>query len=122
MLNFREIGNYRQRPRVLHRHGDALRFDFDAALGNGRHPSIFDRDRFVSLLAGPRRLNGSGLLEKYPNLSAYVARGEARAAYKRAVEDQLAGFHWQATDPLMKVSSGLNAVIALRHGLRGCAL
>ena len=25
-----------------------------------------------------RRLNGSGLLEKYPNLSAYVARGEAR--------------------------------------------
>ena len=31
-----------------------------------------------------RRLNGSGLLEEYPNLSAYVARGEARPAYKRA--------------------------------------
>src|SRR5215203_1147848 len=31
-----------------------------------------------------RRLNGSGLLEKYPNLTAYVARGEGRAAYKRA--------------------------------------
>jgi len=31
-----------------------------------------------------RRLNGSGLLEKYPNLSAYVARGEGRPAYKRA--------------------------------------
>jgi glutathione S-transferase len=39
-----------------------------------------------------RRLNGSGLLEKYPNLSAYVARGEARAAYKRAFDDQLAVF------------------------------
>jgi glutathione S-transferase len=39
-----------------------------------------------------RRLNGSGLLEKYPNLSAHVARGEARAAYKRAFEDQLAVF------------------------------
>jgi glutathione S-transferase len=39
-----------------------------------------------------RRLNGSGLLEKYPNLSAYVARGEARPAYKRAFEDQLAVF------------------------------
>jgi glutathione S-transferase len=39
-----------------------------------------------------RRLNGSGLLEEYPNLSAYVARGEARAAYKRAVVDQLAVF------------------------------
>ena len=39
-----------------------------------------------------RRLNGSGLVEKYPNLSGYVARGEARPAYKRAFEDQLAVF------------------------------
>jgi glutathione S-transferase len=39
-----------------------------------------------------RRLNGSGLLEEYPNLSAYVARGEARPAYKRAFDDQLAVF------------------------------
>ena len=38
------------------------------------------------------RLNGSGILEKYPNLSAYVARGEARPAYKRAFDDQLAVF------------------------------
>jgi len=34
-----------------------------------------------------RRLNGSGILDEYPNLSAYVARGEARPAYKRAFED-----------------------------------
>ena len=39
-----------------------------------------------------RRLNGSGMLEKYPNLAAYVARGEARPAYKRAFGDQLAVF------------------------------
>ncbi|WP_353644721.1 glutathione S-transferase family protein [Mesorhizobium sp. WSM2239] len=39
-----------------------------------------------------RRLEGSGLLEEYPNLSAYVARGEARPAYKRAFEAQLAVF------------------------------
>ena len=39
-----------------------------------------------------RRLNGSGLLEEYPNLSAYVARGEARPAYKRAFAAQLAVF------------------------------
>ena len=32
-----------------------------------------------------RRLNGSGLLEKYPNLCAYVARGEARPAVSRGV-------------------------------------
>jgi glutathione S-transferase len=39
-----------------------------------------------------RRLEGSGLLEEYPNLSAYVARGEARPAYKRAFDAQLAVF------------------------------
>ena len=39
-----------------------------------------------------RRLSGSGVLEEYPNLSAYVARAEARPAYKRAFGDQLAVF------------------------------
>jgi glutathione S-transferase len=39
-----------------------------------------------------RRLSGSGEVEKYPNLSAYVARGEARPAYKRAFDAQLAVF------------------------------
>ena len=32
----------------------------------------------------------SGMLDEYPNLSAYVARGEARPAYKRAFAAQLA--------------------------------
>ena len=36
------------------------------------------------------RLRASGLLDAYPNLAAYVARGEARPAYKRAFEAQLA--------------------------------
>jgi glutathione S-transferase len=39
-----------------------------------------------------RRLSTSGIVEKYPNLSAYVARGEARPAYQRAFADQLAVF------------------------------
>jgi glutathione S-transferase len=39
-----------------------------------------------------RRLNGSGILEEYPNLAAYVARGEARPAFKRAFDAQLALF------------------------------
>ena len=39
-----------------------------------------------------RRLGASGLMEGYPSLSAYVARGEARPAYKRAFADQLAVF------------------------------
>lgn len=39
-----------------------------------------------------RRLSGWGELEKYPNLSAYVARGQARPAYQRAFEAQRAVF------------------------------
>ena len=36
------------------------------------------------------RLRMSGILDEYPKLAAYVARGEARPAYKRAFEAQLA--------------------------------
>ena len=36
------------------------------------------------------RLRASGLLDEYPNLSAYVTHGEARPAYKRAFDAQLA--------------------------------
>ena len=36
------------------------------------------------------RLRMSGLLDEYPNLAAYVARGEARLAYQRAFAAQLA--------------------------------
>ena len=38
------------------------------------------------------RSRPSGLLDEYPNLSAYVARGEARPAYQRAFAAQLAVF------------------------------
>jgi glutathione S-transferase len=41
----------------------------------------------VSVLLG---LRSSGILDEYPNMAAYVARGEARPAYKRAFEAQLA--------------------------------
>jgi len=36
------------------------------------------------------RARGSGLLDEFPNLAAYVARGEARPAYQRAFAAQLA--------------------------------
>jgi glutathione S-transferase len=42
------------------------------------------------------RLKASGLLDEYPNLSAYVARGEARSAYQRAFDAQLRVFTGQA--------------------------
>jgi glutathione S-transferase len=46
-----------------------------------------------------RRLEGTGILEEYPNLSNYVARGESRPAYKRAFYAQLAVFTERAKRP-----------------------
>lgn len=43
------------------------------------------------------RLRSSGILEEYPNVSAYVVRGEARPAYKRAFDAQLAVFNAAST-------------------------
>ncbi|HEY6814263.1 MAG TPA: glutathione S-transferase family protein [Croceibacterium sp.] len=39
-----------------------------------------------------RRLEGMDILEDYPSLSPYVARGQARPAYRRAFDAQLAVF------------------------------
>jgi glutathione S-transferase len=47
-----------------------------------------------------RRLSGSGLLDEYPNLASYVARGEARPAFKRAFDAQLAVFTAAASSGL----------------------
>ncbi|HWX67848.1 MAG TPA: glutathione S-transferase family protein [Rhodanobacter sp.] len=41
------------------------------------------------------RLKVSGMLNEYPNLAAYVARAEARPAFKRAFDAQLAVFTGQ---------------------------
>ncbi|MBX4902396.1 glutathione S-transferase family protein [Rhizobium bangladeshense] len=39
------------------------------------------------------RLKSANILNEYPSLAAYVARGEARPAYQRAFAAQLAVFH-----------------------------
>lgn len=39
------------------------------------------------------RAKGSGLVDEHPNLAAYVARAEARPAFRRAFADQLAVFN-----------------------------
>jgi glutathione S-transferase len=44
------------------------------------------------------RLKPSGILDEHPNLAAYVARAEARAAYRRAFAAQLAVFKAAASD------------------------
>lgn len=46
----------------------------------------------LQMISVLQRLKSSNLLDEFPNLAAYVARGEARPAYKRAFDAQLAVF------------------------------
>ena len=46
-----------------------------------------------------RRLGSSGFLADYPNLDAYVARAEARPAFRRAFDAQLAVFKASQAGP-----------------------
>jgi glutathione S-transferase len=47
----------------------------------------------IAMVTVLRRLGSSGLVQDYPNLAAYVARAEARPAFKRAFDAQLAVFN-----------------------------
>jgi glutathione S-transferase len=44
------------------------------------------------MIAVLRQLGRSDILDSYPNLAGYVARGEARPAFQRALAGQMAGF------------------------------
>lgn len=46
----------------------------------------------LEMISALPRLEGSALLEEYPNLCAYIARGQVRPAYRRAFEAQKAVF------------------------------
>lgn len=77
----------RQRlAQLSHRLGEAAWLDSDFSAGD------------LLTVVVLRRLESSGLLADYPNLEAYVARGEARPAYRRAFADQLAVFTAASTD------------------------
>jgi glutathione S-transferase len=60
----------------------------------------------VTVLRIPR---GSGLVEEYPNLAAYVTRGEARPAFQRALADHMAGFTGKAPPEFTLGQSRANA-------------
>ena len=70
--------------------------EFSSYLGDGpwleREFSAADL-MMVSVLL---RCRPSGILDEFPKLAAYVARGEARPAYKRAFEAQLEVFKSQS--------------------------
>lgn len=76
------VGRIRHRLDQLSHHlGEAQWLDGDFSAGDLL---------MVSVLL---RLGSSGILADYPNLSDYIARGEARPAYARAFAAQLAVFN-----------------------------
>lgn len=69
----------------------SLYLESDKAWHKERLPIVEDRIR---------RLRGSDILKDYPNLLAYVARGETRPAFKRAFDAQLAVFTGKSSNRL----------------------
>jgi glutathione S-transferase len=67
--------------------GDAEWLDGDFSAGDLEMVSVL------------QRLQGSGLVEAFPNLAAYIARAEARPAYRRAFAAQLAVFTAASAGP-----------------------
>ncbi|SET48071.1 glutathione S-transferase family protein [Stigmatella erecta] len=66
--------------------------DLSARLGNAGWLDGAFSAADILMVTVLRRLQGAGILEAYPNLAAYVARAEARPAYRRAFAAQRAVF------------------------------
>jgi glutathione S-transferase len=102
-------------PPIVER-GMALLFERDKPWYQARQPMLEDRVRTrldqlsaalgdgewldgafsvgdLMMVTVLRRLGGPAILGNYPSLAAYIARGEARPAYKCAFEAQLAVFN-----------------------------
>ena len=78
-------------PLVLDRIRDRLR-ELSAHLGEADWLDGAFSAGDLMMVSVLLRLRPSGVLEEFPNLAAYVARGEARPAYQRAFAAQLAVF------------------------------
>ncbi|MBD2070212.1 glutathione S-transferase family protein [Leptolyngbya sp. FACHB-671] len=74
--------------------------DLSARLGNGEWLDRAFSAGDLLMVQVLRRLSRSGILDDYPNLIAYVARGEARPAFKRAFDAQLAVFTGKSASQL----------------------
>jgi glutathione S-transferase len=83
---------YEQRLRVLEESIRKRLGDLSTRLGDAEWLDGAFSAGDLLMVTVLRRLHGSGILEEFPNLVAYVARGEARPAYKRAFDAQLAVF------------------------------
>lgn len=96
----REAAGYTERDRAWHAERlpimeDRIRVrlaELSAALGDADWlDGAFSAGDLIMVMV-LRRLNGSALLAEFPALAAYVARGEARPAFRRAYEAQAAVF------------------------------
>jgi glutathione S-transferase len=79
------------RPKFMERLESRLKCISDAL---GDKDWLEDRFTIADLLLVTvlRQLRGGHVLDQYPNLVAFVARGEARPAFKRALADQCSVF------------------------------
>ncbi len=92
MLFERDKSWYQERLAILEDRVQVRLGELSSRLGNAEWLDGAFSAGDLLMVTVLRRFSASGDLEKYPNLSAYVARGEARPAYKRAFDAQLAVF------------------------------
>ena len=92
MLVERDEGWYEERLPILEGRVHDRLGELSSRLGNAEWLDDAFSAGDLLMVTVLRRLSGSGILEKHSNLSAYVVRGEARPAYKRAFDAQLAVF------------------------------
>ena len=96
MLFERDKAWYAERVTMLDARVRARLGELSARLGNAEWLDGAFSAGDLLMVTVLRRAIGSGLLEEHPTLCAYIARGEARPAYKRAFDDQLAVFTGKA--------------------------
>jgi glutathione S-transferase len=88
----KDKGWYAERLPTLDHHVRLRLDDLAAAMGDADWLDGAFSAADLLMVTVLRRLGSSGLLDDYPALSAYIARGEARPAYRRAFADQRAVF------------------------------
>ena len=86
------------RPKFMERLQSRLKCMSDAL---GEKEWLEDRFTIADLMLVTvlRQLRGGKVLDEFPNLKAYVARGEARPAFQQALADQLAVFAENEPEP-----------------------
>jgi glutathione S-transferase len=92
MLLERDKPWYEQRQRLLEDRARKTLGELSSRLGDAEWLDGKFNAGDLMMVAVLFRSKGTGILDEFPNLLAYVARGEARPAFRRAFDAQLAVF------------------------------